>query len=58
VGVSALWPDRAEDTKAMLNFFLLEKALYEVEYELSYRPAWISVPLHGVLRVHEEAGVA
>ena len=42
----------------MLNFFLLEKALYEVEYELSYRPAWISVPLHGVLRVLEEAGVA
>ena len=58
VGVSALWPDSAEDTKAMLNFFLLEKALYEVEYELSYRPAWISVPLHGVLRVLEEGGVA
>jgi maltokinase len=58
VGVSALWPDSAEDTKAMLNFFLLEKALYEVEYELSYRSAWISVPLHGVLRVLENGGVA
>ncbi|MEH2554624.1 maltokinase [Bradyrhizobium algeriense] len=58
IGASVLWPDRADDTKAMLNFFLLEKALYEVEYELSYRPAWISVPLQGVLRVLEEGGVA
>ncbi|ANW00865.1 putative maltokinase [Bradyrhizobium icense] len=57
IGASVLWPDRAEDTKAMLDFFLLEKALYEVEYELSYRPAWISVPLQGVLRVLEEGGV-
>jgi trehalose synthase-fused probable maltokinase len=57
IGPSVLWPDRAEDTKAMLNFFLLEKALYEVEYELSYRPAWISVPLQGVLSILE-GGVA
>jgi trehalose synthase-fused probable maltokinase len=58
IGTSALWPDRAEDTKAMLNFFLLEKALYELEYELSYRPGWVSVPLQGVLRVLEEGGAA
>jgi trehalose synthase-fused probable maltokinase len=58
IGASVLWPDRAEDTKAMLNFFLLEKALYEIEYELSYRPAWISVPLQGILRVLEEGGMA
>jgi len=51
MGASVLWPDRTEDAKAMLDFFLLEKALYEVEYELSYRPSWISVPLQGVLRV-------
>jgi predicted trehalose synthase len=42
----------------MLNFFLLGKALYEVEYEISYRPAWVSLPLQGVLRVLEEAGIA
>jgi trehalose synthase-fused probable maltokinase len=58
MGSSELWPDEAEDTKAMLNFFLLEKALYEVEYELSYRPAWVSVPLRGVLRVLEEGTMA
>jgi predicted trehalose synthase len=32
IGASVLWPDRTEDMKSMLNFFLLEKALYEVEY--------------------------
>jgi maltose alpha-D-glucosyltransferase/alpha-amylase len=58
IGSSVLWPDGSEDAKAMLNFFLLEKALYEVEYELSYRPAWVSLPLQGVLRVLEEAGIA
>jgi trehalose synthase-fused probable maltokinase len=51
MGPSVLWPNRAEDAKAMLDFFLFEKALYEVEYELSYRPAWISLPLHGILRI-------
>lgn len=58
MGRSHLWPERTEDAKAMLDFFLLEKAFYEVEYEISYRPAWISVPLQGVLRVLEEAGLA
>jgi maltose alpha-D-glucosyltransferase / alpha-amylase len=34
-----------------LNFFLLEKAFYEIEYELAYRPEWLRVPLAGTLRV-------
>jgi maltose alpha-D-glucosyltransferase/alpha-amylase len=57
VGFSVLWPDRPEEVKAMIDFFLLEKALYEVEYELSYRPKWISVPLRGVLRILEGSGM-
>ena len=35
----------------MLNFFLLEKAFYEIEYELAHRPDWLSVPLTGILRI-------
>ena len=35
----------------MLNFFLLEKAFYEIEYEFSYRPDWLRVPLTGMLRI-------
>jgi trehalose synthase-fused probable maltokinase len=58
IGQSVLWPDRAEDSRGLLNFFLVEKALYEVEYELSYRPAWLAVPLQGALRILEEEGLA
>jgi len=57
MGSSLLWPDRIEEARALLNFFLLEKALYEIEYELSYRPAWVALPLRGVLRILEEGGM-
>ncbi|MBV9628310.1 MAG: malto-oligosyltrehalose trehalohydrolase [Xanthobacteraceae bacterium] len=36
-------------SEELLKFFLLEKALYEVAYELAHRPDWISTPLRGVL---------
>jgi maltose alpha-D-glucosyltransferase/alpha-amylase len=29
--------------------FLLQKAIYELEYELNSRPAWVTVPLQGIL---------
>jgi maltose alpha-D-glucosyltransferase/alpha-amylase len=35
----------------MLDAYLLEKALYEVLYELNNRPAWARVPLSGILAV-------
>jgi maltose alpha-D-glucosyltransferase/alpha-amylase len=35
----------------MLNFFLLEKAIYEIEYELAHRLDWLRVPLTGALRI-------
>jgi maltose alpha-D-glucosyltransferase / alpha-amylase len=47
---SSLWPDRVASDR-MLNFFLLEKVIYEIEYEMSYRPDWIGVPLGGVARI-------
>jgi maltose alpha-D-glucosyltransferase/alpha-amylase len=52
-----LWPQAAEESARLLDFFLVEKALYEIEYELSHRPQWVRVPLAGILRVlpkHEE----
>jgi malto-oligosyltrehalose trehalohydrolase/4-alpha-glucanotransferase len=33
----------------LLKLFLLEKALYEVAYELANRPDWLAIPLAGVL---------
>jgi maltose alpha-D-glucosyltransferase/alpha-amylase len=44
----------------LLEFFILEKAFYEMSYELANRPAWVRIPLEGIrsiLRV-EPAGVA
>ncbi len=42
-----------------LDAFCLEKALYEVDYELRSRPDWAHVPLRGVLRLAGlEAAVA
>jgi maltose alpha-D-glucosyltransferase / alpha-amylase len=46
-----LWPADPQVTEQVLNFFLLEKAFYEIEYELAYRPEWLRVPLTGVLRI-------
>ncbi|HVJ31697.1 MAG TPA: maltose alpha-D-glucosyltransferase [Terriglobia bacterium] len=36
---------------ALLRLFLIEKAAYEVLYELHNRPAWISYPLRGLVNV-------
>jgi maltose alpha-D-glucosyltransferase/alpha-amylase len=35
----------------MLAFFTLEKAVYEVSYELANRPSWVDIPLNGVLSI-------
>jgi maltose alpha-D-glucosyltransferase/alpha-amylase len=37
-----------------LSLFELEKALYEVDYELNNRPAWLPIPLAAVLRFVEQ----
>ncbi len=46
-----LWPAERPAAERMLNFFLLEKAVYEIEYELAHRPDWLRVPLTGMLRI-------
>jgi maltose alpha-D-glucosyltransferase/alpha-amylase len=46
-----LWPADPQAAEQLMNFFLLEKAIYEIEYELAHRPEWLRVPLMGVLRI-------
>lgn len=48
---SRLWPSDPQAADGLLDFFLLEKALYEIEYELAHRPDWLRVPLAGVVRI-------
>jgi maltose alpha-D-glucosyltransferase/alpha-amylase len=51
LGERQLWPGEPADAGRLLNFFLLEKAIYEIEYELAHRPDWLRVPLTGALRI-------
>ena len=46
-----LWPADPQAGERLLSFFLLEKAFYEIEYELAYRPDWLRVPLTGAIRI-------
>jgi maltose alpha-D-glucosyltransferase / alpha-amylase len=46
-----LWPRSPEEADRLLDFFLLEKAFYEIEYELAHRPDWLRVPLAGTWRI-------
>jgi maltose alpha-D-glucosyltransferase/alpha-amylase len=46
-----LWPIDPQEADRLLEFFLLEKAFYEIEYELAHRPDWLRVPLAGALRI-------
>jgi len=46
-------PEEPGMVDALLDFFTLEKALYEIDYELAQRPAWAVIPLAGVLAVIE-----
>jgi maltose alpha-D-glucosyltransferase/alpha-amylase len=39
----------APQAQALLQVYLLEKALYELLYELNNRPAWLRIPLAGIL---------
>jgi maltose alpha-D-glucosyltransferase/alpha-amylase len=48
-----LIPATMESIQTLLHAFLLEKALYEVAYELNYRPDWVNIPLQGILQLME-----
>ncbi len=44
----AFVPTNKEDLETLLRTFLLEKALYELNYELNNRPGWVLIPLRGI----------
>jgi maltose alpha-D-glucosyltransferase / alpha-amylase len=41
-------PPNRDELSALLQLHLLEKAVYELGYELNNRPAWVSIPLEGI----------
>ena len=45
-----------DDVRGLLELFVLEKALYELRYELDNRPDWVRIPLRGILDLLKPAG--
>jgi maltose alpha-D-glucosyltransferase/alpha-amylase len=46
-----LLPTGREALELLLDVHLVEKSLYELNYELNNRPTWVRVPLRGILDV-------
>jgi maltose alpha-D-glucosyltransferase/alpha-amylase len=46
-----LIPTEPADLRLLLDLFLMEKACYEVRYELDNRPDWVGIPLHALADV-------
>lgn len=44
-------PQDRRELSALLDFHQLEKAVYELTYEMKNRPEWVGIPLDGILDV-------
>ncbi len=42
-------PEALQAGRGLLGLFELEKALYELRYEIGNRPGWAGIPLQGIL---------
>ena len=47
-------PRDRNQLETMLETFLLEKAVYELGYEMNNRPAWIVLPIKGIRQILEK----
>ncbi len=48
---SGVVPDEETGFRQLLEVYLLDKALYELVYELNNRPTWVKIPLAGILQL-------
>ncbi|KJR42025.1 alpha-amylase [Candidatus Magnetoovum chiemensis] len=55
LGKTNIIPKDQDDFYLLLNSFLLEKAIYELGYELNNRPQWLSIPIKGIKFLIETA---
>ena len=46
-----VWPEEDRDAQRLIALFQIEKALYEVRYEVNNRPNWIGIPVRGLMRL-------
>ena len=50
-GTASYVPKNRAELSELLDFFLLEKAVYELSYEVNTRPGWIDIPARGILDI-------
>jgi maltose alpha-D-glucosyltransferase/alpha-amylase len=53
-GNAAFAPSGDTALRTLLDAYVIDKALYELVYELDNRPDWLRVPLGGILRLEED----
>jgi maltose alpha-D-glucosyltransferase/alpha-amylase len=51
VNETGLLPDAPDQLKILLDAYILDKAVYEIGYELNNRPDWVKVPFQGILQL-------
>jgi len=56
VGAASFAPKDPAMFDRLLRAFLLEKACYEIQYEINNRPDWVRIPLVGVLALADDNG--
>ena len=49
-GVASVPADPAS-FRTLVDLFLIEKALYELRYEIANRPDWVAIPARGLLEL-------
>jgi len=52
---SPAYPESAQQAAAVIKLFALQKALYEIRYELRNRPQWTGIPIAGVQALLDSA---
>jgi trehalose synthase-fused probable maltokinase len=51
------WPPSPREAARLLSVYELEKAVYELGYELNNRPEWAAIPLKGITEIVHMSGV-
>jgi maltose alpha-D-glucosyltransferase/alpha-amylase len=44
-------PPQQDDLRVFLEAYLLDKAVYEIGYELNNRPDWVVIPIRGIKHI-------
>ena len=52
---SVFIPKNSDDFQILLEAYLLDKAVYEIGYELNNRPEWVVIPIRGIKHILKSA---